>query len=92
MPYLEAEDRARLDGKLFTLSLAMRDYGAGFGADLNFVIHRIVGIHQPTRYAHWQEIIGALECAKQELSRYCAAYEDGKRLANGGIPGLEGVK
>ena len=42
-----------------------------------------------TRYAHLNEAIGVLECAKLELYRRVAApYEDGKRAETGDVYGI----
>lgn len=73
MPYVSAEARERLDG----------------GADpatpgeLNYAITRLVDDYLRRkgglRYAHLNEVIGVMECAKLELYRRLAApYEDSK--------------
>lgn len=73
MPYINADDRARLDkgGKPET------------AGELNYAITRLVDDYLirkgGIRYAHLNEVIGALECAKLELYRRVAApYEDKK--------------
>jgi hypothetical protein len=88
LPYLCAEDRNHLDREIDALASKMNDLGTGFGADMNYCIHCLIAKAHPQRYAHWQEIIGALECAKQELYRRIAIYENAKAQENGDIPGL----
>lgn len=73
MPYIEQAARARIDG-------GGRPETAG---ELNYKITRVVDEYLirkgKLRYAHLNEVIGALECAKMELYRRVAApYEDAK--------------
>lgn len=71
MPYITADARARLDkgGKPET------------AGELNYALTRIVDDYLiqkgGIRYAHLNEVVGALECAKLELYRRVA----GVRLA-----------
>jgi hypothetical protein len=58
--------------------------------ELNYAITRLVDDYLKARgdlrYAHINEVIGALECAKLELYRRVAApYEDGKRHETGDV-------
>ena len=80
MPYITGEARARLDA-------GGRPESAG---ELNYAITRIVDDYLAARggvrYAHLNEVIGALECAKLELYRRVAApYEDAKREETGDV-------
>jgi hypothetical protein len=80
MPYITTEARARLDA-------GGRPVTAG---ELNYAITRVVDDYLiaqgPMRYAHLNEAIGALECAKLELYRRLAApYEDRKRDETGDV-------
>jgi hypothetical protein len=80
MPYITPEARARLDA-------GGRPASAG---ELNYAITRVVDDYLiargPIRYAHLNEAIGALECAKLELYRRLAApYEDRKRNETGDV-------
>jgi len=73
MPYIDRAARARLEG-------GGRPETAG---ELNYAITRIVDQYLVdkggVRYAHLNEVVGALECAKTELYRRLAApYEDEK--------------
>jgi hypothetical protein len=73
MPYIDSAARARLHG-------GARPATAG---ELNYAITRVVDQYLidkgGVRYAHLNEVVGALECAKMELYRRLAApYEDEK--------------
>jgi hypothetical protein len=80
MPYITADARARLDkgGKPET------------AGELNYAITRLVDDYLiqkgGIRYAHLNEVVGALECAKLELYRRVAApYEDQKFAETGDV-------
>ena len=80
MPYITAEARARLD-KGGTPEAA---------GELNYAITRLVDEYLMQkggiRYAHLNEVMGALECAKLELYRRVAApYEDKKLNETGDV-------
>ena len=74
MPYVDKESRKRLDA-------GSPPKTAG---ELNYVITRIVDHYLASKtglsYAGINEVVGVLECAKQELYRRIAApYEDNKK-------------
>jgi hypothetical protein len=80
MPYVTEEARKRLDQ-------GGKPESAG---ELNYAITRIVDDYLlgkgGIRYAHLNEVIGALECAKLELYRRVAApYEDQKIMETGDV-------
>lgn len=80
MPYIPEESRVRLQQ-----GGAAQDAG-----ELNFVITQIIDDYirrkGGVRYAHINEVVGALECAKLELYRRIAApYEDCKLAENGDV-------
>jgi hypothetical protein len=80
VPYITGEARARLDA-------GGRPETAG---ELNYAITRLVDDYLIARggirYAHLNEVVGALECAKLELYRRVAApYEDAKRDETGDV-------
>lgn len=84
MPYVSPEARRRLDE-------GATPEGAG---ELNYAITRVVdeylsrlgGEDGRLRYAHLNEVMGVLECAKLELYRRVAApYEDEKIAENGDV-------
>ena len=84
MPYIPQDARARIDA-----GESPRDAG-----ELNYAVTRLVDAFLGTRseeagrlrYAHLNEAIGVLECAKLELYRRVAApYEDRKRDEAGDV-------
>jgi hypothetical protein len=80
MPYIDQSARTRLDN-------GARPETAG---ELNYAITRLVDQYLSdkggVRYAHLNEVVGALECAKLELYRRLAApYEDEKMREAGDV-------
>lgn len=84
MPYVTPDARRRLDDG---------DEPDGPG-ELNYAVTRLVDAYLSrvarrdgrTRYAHLNEALGVLECAKLELYRRIAApYEDEKIAENGDV-------
>jgi hypothetical protein len=85
MPYVMSEARRRLDA-----GAAPRDAG-----ELNYAVTRLIDAYLVQasrdqggrlRYAHLNEVIGVLECAKLELYRRVAApYEDEKMAESGEV-------
>ncbi|MEJ2539121.1 MAG: hypothetical protein P8188_03900 [Gemmatimonadota bacterium] len=84
MPYVATNARARLES-----GTPPEDPG-----ELNYAVTRLVDTYLKTRaaeagrlrYAHLNEAIGVLECAKLELYRRVAApYEDRKRDESGDV-------
>ena len=85
MPYIEIDARKRLDG----------GGRPGTAGELNYLLTKLVDNYLVTkgeiRYAHLNEVIGVLECAKLELYRRIAApYEDQKLSRNGDVYGIQG--
>jgi hypothetical protein len=84
MPYVSPDARSRLDA-------GAPPQNAG---ELNYAVTRLVDAFLVgrareagrLRYAHLNEAVGVLECAKLELYRRIAApYEDGKRGETGDV-------
>ena len=84
MPYVTPESRARIDA-----GDAPRDAG-----ELNYAVTRLIDAYLASaaedagrlRYAHLNEAMGVLECAKLELYRRIAApYEDEKIAESGDV-------
>lgn len=80
MPYITADARVRID----------KTGNPETPGELNYAITRLVDAYLiqrgGIRYAHLNEVIGALECAKLELYRRIAApYEDQKRSETGDV-------
>lgn len=89
MPYIDKEDRKKLDEAVD--GVVEKFVGGAFAdslGNLNYVISRIVAgcIGKPS-YSKIAMATGVLENVKQELYRRMAApYEDRKILENGDIP------
>jgi hypothetical protein len=81
MPYIKQEDRKKFN----EIDLPYIE-NAG---ELNYLITTICQSYiceKGLNYAHINEVIGALECAKLELYRRVASpYEDKKILENGDV-------
>lgn len=92
MPYLkqdlrnEIENQGELDQLCFYLSTLDSEY---FPGALNYVIFRLVKAHlKPRRlsYLLLNNVIGALDCAKEEIRRRILnPYEDKKISENGDV-------
>ena len=85
MPYIKNEDRDRLDKKINELSeLINSDSRAG---ELNYIITKLLLKNTGAgKYQDYNELIGMLECAKQEFyRRHIAPYEDEKIIENGDV-------
>lgn len=82
MPYIEQQKREDLNTVLPT--------NAG---ELNFLIHSVVNEYfsmKEESYQAYNDIIGAIECAKMEIyRRKIVPYENFKQKQNGDIPFYE---
>ena len=90
MPYITKEDRSKLDAAIATLAERIREISAPEtrAGNLNYSITRMLKMvyGAKLRYADHNEIVGMLDCAKQEWYRRCTApYEDEKITANGDV-------
>lgn len=80
MPYVDQKTRAALEA-------GARPASAG---ELNYLVTKLVDGYLTdkggVRYAHLNEVIGVLECAKLEVYRRLAApYEDAKMAETGDV-------
>jgi len=80
VPYIEPSRRRALH----------QSQGPDTAGELNYAITRLcdryLAIHGGVSYARVNEIVGVLECAKQEFYRRVAGpYEDRKLAANGDV-------
>jgi broad-specificity NMP kinase len=84
MPYIEKSIREPYDEII--ASFIGKIFNAG---DLNYVLTKILQLYAKEhiiRYATLNEIIGVLECCKQEFySRIIRPYEDTKIQENGDV-------
>lgn len=89
MPYISQPDRDRLDPKIEELAKTINlDQRAG---ELNYTITRLLlETAGEGRYKDVNELIGMLECAKQEFyRRKVAPYEDKKIKESGDVKGFD---
>lgn len=84
MPYIAKEKREDLYTEINLLNQDIETIG-----QLNYVITTLcLKFLQPEQasYADYNQIIGVLECVKQEFyRRACAPYEDKKKEENGDV-------
>jgi hypothetical protein len=92
MPYIKQASRDIYDKEIAELVEKLTDYGANTPPNvghLNYVISKLVwGIFEKNgpSYTLGNNMIGALECVKQEFyRRQLASYEDLKIVENGDI-------
>jgi len=88
MPYINKERREGFD--VLDRVESIRTTG-----ELNYALTRLCFLYledcgalkgEVISYKHFNEVIGALECAKQEFyRRLVVPYEDDKRLQNGDV-------
>jgi hypothetical protein len=79
MPYITREQRERLD----ILARQIKDAG-----ELNYCLTRTIleYLGENPRYQNYNDVIGVLECMKQEIyRRKIASYEDKKIIENGDV-------
>ena len=84
MPYIEKDRRDEIR------EAAIEDLSLSTPGELNYAITDLCDDYLLEKgqlsYSAINEVIGVLECAKQELYRRVAApYEDGKRIDNGDV-------
>lgn len=88
MPYITNDDKKLWQPGLDTLHQTISEYGVASG-DLNYIISMLCNSYIERNgqcYTHLNEVIGVLECAKQEYyRRVIAPYEDIKIIDNGDI-------
>ena len=87
MPYIEQEDRKRWDGIIADI---VHEYHKEetLPGELNYLISSVVWqlFKDNPSYTYGNQLIGVLECVKQEFyRRQLADYEDRKMAQNGDI-------
>jgi len=86
MPYTKIENRKKFKAVLFPflVSAELNRLSAG---DLNYLFTAIIDRQlKDANYARMNEIVGALECCKQEfIRRKLNPYEDKKIAENGDV-------
>jgi len=85
MPYIAQEDRARLDPFVDELAAEVNTVG-----ELNYAITMLAHLFLPRfglRYKNLNEVVGVLDCAKQEFYRRAVVpFENEKIAENGDLP------
>jgi len=84
MPYIKKNKRDEMKGLINALS----DQIGGMPGNLNYVITKLVlnSMPQKPTYFNYNEMVGVLECAKQEFYRRAAVpYEKNKIDENGDV-------
>jgi hypothetical protein len=80
MPYIPTSEKEKVDRGLIALNLSeLKDSGA-----LNYAIHQIIAqfiSENKESYQTYNDIIGALECAKMELYRRLISEYEEKKIA-----------
>ena len=93
MPYIPGKDRRAYDELIDQIAQALATQSpAQRKGHANYVITQLLrkawGVHTPAgeSYSNYADIIGTLECAKQELyRRWIADYEDKAIEKNGDL-------
>jgi hypothetical protein len=85
MPYIPTSEKEKVDRGLIALNLSeLKDSGA-----LNYAIHQIIAQYisqNKESYQTFNDVIGALECAKMEIyRRKIGGYEEAKIVQNGDV-------
>ena len=86
MPYITKRDRKKFEKIIAELSTKFTDCPVG---ELNYLLTSICMMYMSANgynYSHYNDVVGALECAKLEIyRRKIAAYEDTKIETNGDV-------
>lgn len=86
MPYIPETQRIDINDDLLEAGLDFTPENAG---ELNFIVSTLINnylLKKGVRYAHINEMMGALECAKMELYSVIAEpYEAAKCEENGAV-------
>lgn len=92
MPYIVQEKRDVLDGPIEQLLNSLRELESddsqnSMAGNLNYIFTRVLArVYSAPRYNDINEMVGVLECCKQEIYRRLAVpYEEQKRFENGDV-------
>ena len=91
MPYIKYKDRDRIEEEVFKDNIGLKDLGVECktSGELNYVLTDIIiGYMKGSgkSYSTMNDIVGALECCKQEfIRRVVNPYEDEKIKINGDV-------
>ena len=88
MPYIKPENRENFNKVLEEVTNTFEKNGVTPG-DLNYLLSKIGHLYIKRKtfgYTHINDVVGVLECAKQEFYRKIATpYEETKIIENGDI-------
>lgn len=86
MPYIPKSEKDKVDKGLVALHLSEINNAGG----LNYAIHQLIAKYisqNKESYQTYNDIVGALDCAKMELyRRLISDYEDKKMTQNKDVP------
>lgn len=91
MPYIKQENRIKLKELAADIIIELERLNRitpGYAGNMNFLISTIISniLEKNKSYAMINELVGMLECVKQELYRRIAfKYEDQKAAENGDV-------
>lgn len=89
MPYIAQNVRRDVHAELTNLAEGGLAWCPANAGELNFVVSTFIANYlraKGLKYAHVNEMVGALECAKMELNRVVIGpYEDQKIHENGSV-------
>jgi hypothetical protein len=89
MPYINQEDREKYKSHINDLVDLLTNDGCDFQVgEVNYVISSLIWklFQNKVSYTNANNLIGVLECVKQEfIRRKLNDYEDGKIVANGDL-------
>ena len=89
MPYIESRSRKEIDPELKPILDYIKENVPLPSGDYNYIITRICNsiiMSNGLKYSVINEVVGVLECVKQELYRRVAVpYEDRKKIQNGDV-------
>jgi len=87
MPYIRKEERPKFNPLIDELAKVLLSDEQALSSNLNYVVSSLLRrLSKNLRYVRINELMGVLECVKQEYYRRIAAvYEDEKIRINGDI-------
>lgn len=86
MPYIKKDDRERYDCYIKNLVVQLNNWESWRSGHLNYIITKILKSLNAKTYSKMNEVMGVLECVKQEYYRkVMVPYEERKETENGEV-------
>ena len=88
MPYIGTAERQLLDPSIEAVSIRIAKVHTARPGDMNYAISQLIRkvYGEKLKYHDYNEIIGILECCKEEFYRSrVAVYEEKKKILNGDL-------